>query len=305
MKKILKCPICKSNNSRVIYKNMTDLYLNHSHYDNFDLVQCNICDVSFINPVPTNKELVKYYPLHYAPYNKKNKSFLSYLKNLFIFPYILRYGFPDAIEKPYGNKNFLDIGCGSGNVLFLYSKLGWNCYGIDNSAHAIKQAKLNNPKAFLKKTTFEKFKPNFLFTYITMSHFLEHTPKPVEIISKTYEILDSNGTLEISVPNRSGIESKIFKNKWIGYDVPRHLYTFSEKSIINILLKAGFKEITLKPDFFPTSFSESLILLLPKKWRERIWNSKLAKTIYWICLFPVSLSYLFGNKSVIRIRAKK
>ncbi|MCD4679156.1 MAG: hypothetical protein K8S00_02095, partial [Bacteroidales bacterium] len=49
------------------------------------------------------------------------------------------------------------------------------------------------------------------------------------------------GTLIISFPNISSLQSKLFKGKWLHLDPPRHLIFFKAKDFIRILESMGFE----------------------------------------------------------------
>ena len=72
---------------------------------------------------------------YYNKYNSKNfiENFLidNYFKSLL------------KVCKKNSIDNFIDIGCGEGNWLNEFSKIGFKCIGTDHSDHVIKLAKKN------------------------------------------------------------------------------------------------------------------------------------------------------------------
>ena len=48
------------------------------------------------------------------------------------------------------------------------------------------------------------------------------------------------GKVIIAVPNHESQDAQIYQEHWAAYDVPRHLYHFSPKSIIHLVEKFGF-----------------------------------------------------------------
>jgi predicted SAM-dependent methyltransferase len=98
-----------------------------------------------------------------------------------------------------------------------------------------------------------------------MWHVLEHVPNLVEYISKLRELLKENGTLIIAVPNYKSYDAKYYKQFWAAYDVPRHLWHFSQKSI-SLLFK---KENMLVEKTLPMKLDSFYVSLLSEKYKAK------------------------------------
>jgi hypothetical protein len=109
----------------------------------------------------------------------------------------------------------------------------------------------------------------------------------------------------VIVPDIGGFEAHVFGRYWIGLDIPRHLMHFTEETAGGMLKKIGFKIDKIRPSMFPSSFSESLIMMLPAKWRFRVLHSRWARFLFLLALIPSNLSYFFGNRGVLEITAVK
>jgi len=300
------CPICSSKDSSMYMTEVKDIL--YKCKGEWDLVRCSSCNVIYTSPPLKNEELNQYYPSTYSSYNvvnKKRNIFARLVRNILMFPYIIRFGFPDRRVRPYGQKKLLEIGCGSGVYLYSMSSLGWKCWGIDISVNAIEKSKTLVPSAHIEQTFLENFETDELFTMVSISHVLEHIPEPVAAIRRIYKLLEPGGIIEIEVPNIGSFEAKLFGRKWKGLDVPRHITHFTSETITKILRSNGFSEIAIKPAMFSSSISESLTLSFPEKYINKIMNSSLSRMLYYACIFPASLSYFFGNKGVISVRARK
>ncbi|MBL7762554.1 MAG: class I SAM-dependent methyltransferase, partial [Chitinophagaceae bacterium] len=93
---------------------------------------------------------------------------------------------------------------------------------------------------------------------ITMWHVLEHVHSLQEYITQLKKLLTANGRLIIAVPNYTSSDAASYGEYWDGYDVPRHLYHFSQKSIETLVVKHGLKLLACKPICFD-SFYVSLL----------------------------------------------
>ena len=91
-----------------------------------------------------------------------------------------------------------------------------------------------------------------------MWHVLEHIPNLNEIILKHKSNLIHDGILTIAVPNHDSYDAKQYKKYWAAYDVPRHLWHFTENDIRSIFNKHGFEYIQTKPMIFDSYYVSML-----------------------------------------------
>ena len=276
----------------------------------WDLIECRQCGVISLSPWPGSaEEIGSFYPNNYEPY-QTTKSLLTNrlaaaLRRLMIAPYSLRYGNPGLERPPHGGGRFLDVGCGNGLLLKRMSDCGWDTTGIDMSSLAIQAAHANAPRASLHVGTLEDTDLEGPFDLIAMYHVLEHVPHPVECLAKCFELLAPSGVLSVCVPNVGSFEAKVFGRGWSGLDVPRHLVLFRQRVLIDILKKCGFEIETVRPQLFPASVSESMLLQLPSRLRKKILHTTSAHALYLLSIFPAALSYLLGNFGIMEVRARK
>ena len=119
------------------------------------------------------------------------------------------------IEKRFKlkNKTALDLGCGTGSFVKQVSKKFKKCEGVD---FEIKQ--INNK--FKKEYKFIKKNPNIFvnrkldYDFIFLNNILEHSSRPLDLISSLYKNSKKNSYLIISIPNDfSTIQKKnLFNN---------------------------------------------------------------------------------------------
>ena len=88
-----------------------------------------------------------------------------------------------------------------------------------------------------------------------MFHSLEHIHDINRALEKINNSLIDDGILVIAIPNYDAYEKKIFKEKWIAYDAPRHLYHFNNVSVKKILERNNFKIIESKPMYLDTFYN--------------------------------------------------
>ncbi|WP_421712339.1 class I SAM-dependent methyltransferase, partial [Alteromonas abrolhosensis] len=95
------------------------------------------------------------------------------------------------------------------------------------------------------------------FDVITLWHVLEHLPDLEGTIIEIEKLLNPGGILIIAVPNYKSYDAKYYKTYWAAFDVPRHLWHFSRKSM-NKLFSNKMELIKIKPMLFD-SFYVSLL----------------------------------------------
>jgi hypothetical protein len=140
---------------------------------------------------------------------------------------------------------------------------GWEITGIEPDEGARQKAKtLFNIE--LKETDSFHQLSEISYDAITLWHVLEHVHQLHDYVELLKALLKSNGKIFIAVPNYSSLDSSIYKLYWAAYDVPRHLYHFSPKSIDVLMSQHGLKVISKKPMWFDSFY----ISLLSSKYKN-------------------------------------
>lgn len=164
-------------------------------------------------------------------------------------------------------KKLLDIGCGTGGFLQAAKQSNWTVLGIepDTKARGIANIKTAN-------SVFEPHKLNELesnsFDVITLWHVLEHLPNLEEQVSILKKLLKQNGALIVAVPNYKSYDAQVYKSNWAAYDVPRHLWHFSQESISNLFKIQNMKVVKT----LPMRFDAFYVSLLSEKYKSKKMN---------------------------------
>lgn len=216
--------------------------LMHNLPGSFKVVKCTNCDFVALHPQP--KDLAFYYPSDtYHAYVSSKQDGTDLKKtvnpNLLKRANLLASLLPLKTE-PY---NILDLGCGNGAFLraTLFAPLkNVTRIGVDFSWYACRMGKLpgqietsvaNLQSLSLKSASFD---------LITMWHVLEHVNHPTTVLLEVKRLLKSGGKVIVACPVVDSFEVKLFKKYWAGFDVPRHLHTFSRDTLKTALQQAGF-----------------------------------------------------------------
>jgi predicted SAM-dependent methyltransferase len=113
------------------------------------------------------------------------------------------------------------------------------------------------------------------FDAVTLWHVLEHVHDLSKYIQQLKALLKEKGRLFIAVPNYTATDAAVYKEYWAAYDVPRHLYHFSPRSMQALMEKNGLKVLLYKPMWYD-SFYISLLSSRYKNgktnWVAAFWN---------------------------------
>jgi 2-polyprenyl-3-methyl-5-hydroxy-6-metoxy-1,4-benzoquinol methylase len=156
-------------------------------------------------------------------------------------------------------KSILDIGAGTGDFLKVCSENNWKIFGTEPSQKARNFAQEKNIILEENISFYEKKK----FDVITMWHVLEHVRNLSEYIKQLKSLLKENGRLIVAVPNFKSYDAKHYKQFWAAFDVPRHLFHFSQESIQKL-----FSEVNLEVEkMLPMKYDAFYVSLLSEKYK--------------------------------------
>lgn len=212
--------------------------------EEFQLMHDRQNDMLITTPQP--KQLDQYYSsANYVSHTDAKRNLLEHLY-YFVKKYSL--GRKCALINSFAGekKTLLDFGAGTGDFLRAAKKRGWRVKGVEPNTLARTKAMEKglhldeNIKACL----------NEKFEIVTLWHVLEHLPDLENQIRTIISLLGKGGTLILAVPNFKSYDAEHYKKYWAAYDVPRHLWHFSQKAVSGLFSKHGMKVIEVKPLIF-------------------------------------------------------
>jgi 2-polyprenyl-3-methyl-5-hydroxy-6-metoxy-1,4-benzoquinol methylase len=204
------------------------------------------------SPLPTNLE--SYYQSEsYISHSDQSKSLIDKLYVL-IKNYSLKRKVKLLTSLIPKKGTLLDIGAGTGDFLLAAQKDKWCATGVEPNALARSNA---NVKGITLYDNLDSL-PKPRFDIITLWHVLEHLPNLNDQITHITSLLKRGGFLILAVPNYNSYDALYYKQHWAAYDVPRHLWHFSKKSIVKLLHPHDLDLVKTKPMLFD-SFYVSLL----------------------------------------------
>ncbi|TXD52761.1 MULTISPECIES: class I SAM-dependent methyltransferase [unclassified Polaribacter] len=210
--------------------------------------------------VPVPKNLAAYYKSEdYISHTDSKKSLLDKVyqtvKNITLKRKV---SLINSFKTP--SKNILDVGAGTGDFLKVCKNNSWNVFGTEPSLEA---RNIAVKKGVLLQEDLSKIK-NQQFDVITLWHVLEHVENLQEYILSLYQLLSEDGKLIVAVPNFNSDDAKWYKEHWAAFDVPRHLWHFSQTSISKLFSNVG---MTVEKRV-PMKFDAYYVALLSEKYKS-------------------------------------
>ncbi len=251
------CLVCDNQNISFLM-DVKDHFLSG---ETFSLYKCNSCGLISTVPAPDETKISAYYK------SEKYISHSSKPSGLFEFAYqqvrniALKRKAKMTIKYSQGKK-LLDIGCATGEYLQACKKRGFEVLGVEPNQKAREIAFANYGMNVDDLNTLNSFAPES-FDVITMWHVLEHVHDINERMARINQLLKSNGTAIIAVPNPESYDARYYIDRWAAYDAPRHLFHFPKNALKTLAEKHGF---TVR-EILPMKFDAFYVSLLSEKYK--------------------------------------
>lgn len=258
--------------------------------EKFELRETEISGILKTHPIPENLE--KYYESKdYISHHQDNKNVKEIIYK-FLQKFNLKYK-KKILQKAVNHKQYshkqkkttavLDYGCGAGEFIKFIAEDDYITFGYEPNENARNFARQKNNKTkFI--SNLDEIK-NGSLDIITLWHVFEHIENQGEILSKFYQKLKPHGKLIIAVPNHTSYDGQKYKEFWAAYDVPRHIYHFSKKGMLQLMNNKKWKVEKIAPLLLDAFY----ISMLSEKYKRN------------------SLFWLFGtiNGAISNLKAQK
>jgi len=247
------CRVCGNSENNKIF-NLKEMMFGFR--DKFTYVECLKCGCLQIVEIPNNIE--KYYPSNYYSFNKLSfkkendniiKKFLKRKRDEYalfrkgLIGKLVYFKYPHlffciiGMAKIKLQSKILDIGCGSGSLLYSLRKIGLkNLLGID--IYIDNEIKNNNVK-ILKKNIYELNEFD-RYDLIMFNHSFEHIFDQLQTLIKVYKLLSECGVCLIRMPIKTDYIWNLYGTNWAQIDAPRHFFLHTLKSFELLVKKSGF-----------------------------------------------------------------
>ena len=209
----------------------------------YNVVRCDNCSLTFLNPRPAAAELASIYndEGYYGgdrDYQGANVGYTNYLALTdhlrFVVGELLR---PLRGVAPGVS---LDVGCSMGIVMDQFRQRGWTAYGVDVSAYATEYARRELGLSAFTGTVDQVDLPPDSVDLATMLLTIEHLPDPKSVLQSVRSLLKPGGVLVIATHDIEGLWPKVVRERWRHFNIPEHVYFFSRRTLTRMLSDVGF-----------------------------------------------------------------
>lgn len=248
------------DDQKELYINLTTLFNckdNTVSGEYFEVMEHEEYEMLVTSPVPKNLE--KYYKSEsYISHTDSKKTFFDKIYQA-VKNHTLKQKLLLLNSFKSSSKSVLDFGAGTGDFLKICKNNNWQVLGIEPSAEARENAVKKG--VHLKESLLDI--TNQKFDVITLWHVLEHVENLKNTIKVLKSLLQPEGRIVVAVPNYKSYDAAFYKEHWAAYDVPRHLWHFSQKSIHKLFLEAEM----IVEETLPMKFDSYYVSLLSEKYK--------------------------------------
>jgi 2-polyprenyl-3-methyl-5-hydroxy-6-metoxy-1,4-benzoquinol methylase len=239
------CLLCGTG-GEFLYQGLRDRIFNSP--GEWSLKCCPQCGFVWLSPRPVSSDIRKLYSNYYT----HDISITVQKSDSFRDKLISSIGLNRTMvelealsAEDVSNSKILDVGCGCGDFLAKMRESGCDVTGVEPDSQAVKTARehfgLNVYESTLENLAF----PDNTFDAVTMIHVIEHLANPLVTLQECRRILKPGGKLIVVTPNIESLGYKMFKDRYVHLDPPRHLCLFSSHTLRNSAERAGLHVLEL------------------------------------------------------------
>ncbi|MFT5783504.1 MAG: SAM-dependent methyltransferase [Candidatus Krumholzibacteriia bacterium] len=208
------------------------------HYDNV-YCQCTRCSGLFLFPVPKKQPNVVFEGKEGVRRQadleaSRQKYFLRHLVSL-----------ENELEKEVPGCRLMEVGCGSGVLLELAQKRGWQGDALELSAELASLASQKNPQSTINVVNVLEFVAEGpAYDAVMAVDVLEHVTDPEQMLANCWQMLKPNGLLLIQTPNTKSLRGRLQGSSWEMRDPAQHLNLFSRQGLHSLLHRTSFEVVS-------------------------------------------------------------
>lgn len=249
-----RCPVCDSTSiSNVL--SVKDCTVSQQF---FPIAECSNCSLRFTQDVPDAASIGPWYKSEdYISHTNTSKGVINRLYQA-VRKRTMR-AKRKLVQQVTGvdRGKLLDMGSGIGTFANEMSQSGWDVTALepDSGAREIARQLYN-----IEEGSLDQFYtlPAGGFDAVTLWHVLEHVHDLQGYVRQLKTVLSAKGKLIIAVPNYTSGDAAAYKASWAAYDVPRHLYHFSPKSMGVLLQRHGLQIVKCRPMWYDSFYISML-----------------------------------------------
>mgnify|MGYP000277029385 CR=1 FL=1 len=251
-----RCCLCGDKPAKILARGYDFEY--NTSPDEFTAVQCEGCELVYLNPRPHLDEFVRIYPSNYHAFEFSEKEYglIFNIRRRLEARRLLKW----CQDLPE-DARILDIGCGDGFHLELLRDFGnksWYLEGIDADGRAASMARKKGLTIHCGLLS-ELDLPKESYDLAILIQTVEHVANPFELLNEIRQHLRPGGRLCVVTDNTDSLDFRFFRGRhWGGYHFPRHWNLFNPKNIRLLAKRTGMEVETLTTQVSPVNWVYSI-----------------------------------------------
>ncbi|NJL05196.1 MAG: class I SAM-dependent methyltransferase [Chloroflexaceae bacterium] len=246
------CPLCGNQHAKTVL-NGPDHMLQRGGM--FTHRRCHTCHLIYQSPRPVPAALSSIYPPSYQAYQPFSSRSHEHRTDHIQLAHFVH-------QQHHHPGRLLDVGCGAGDFLVTMHSLypTWQVSGIDFHQQAVVTAQARGLDVWQCQP--EQLAPENSWDAITLFHVLEHLPNPSQALQQLAQRLTLGGKLYVSVPVADSWDAKLFRDYWVGWDLPRHFTVFEQATLHRLCHSSNIQITQIWCYYDSYFFQESLRWLI-------------------------------------------
>jgi SAM-dependent methyltransferase len=212
----------------------------------FQIARCPGCGLGVTLPLVDAGRLAAFYPTSYGAYDGLPAGLLGLISRIThrLLAWQALHTAPLQRLADRRTGRLLDVGCGRGDLGSWFVRRGWSVVGVEPSPDACAVARQRGVDA-RAGTLADVELESGAYDVVVFRHSLEHVIDPVADLSRVREALGEQGIAIVTVPNFGSWQRRLFGDRWLHLDVPRHRIHFDADSLRETLTRAGFSRVEI------------------------------------------------------------
>jgi SAM-dependent methyltransferase len=186
-------------------------------------VRCARCGVATTSPWPSDEQLSAAYADWYRPQSGRFSGLGDKVLRR------TRSALADRLHHILPPGPVLDVGAGDGTLVGAFVRRGREAVGLEPHASG----------PHIRNAEVEEVDGNW--SAIIFWHSLEHLRQPARALGHAATLLSPGGRLVIAVPNATSLQARVFGDRWLALDLPRHLVHLSPPALLSKVEALGLR----------------------------------------------------------------
>ncbi len=188
-------------------------------------IRCSRCGVATTSPWPSDEQLAAAYAVWYRPeagrFSGAGDAVLRRTRS----------ALASRLHRVLPPGPVLDVGAGDGTLVGAFRRHGREAAGVDPYA--------SGSSPHVRAVEFEEV--DGAWSAVIFWHSLEHLRRPARALAHAAALVVPGGVLIIAVPNAASLQARLFGDRWLALDLPRHLVHISPPALLAQVEALGFR----------------------------------------------------------------